>query len=113
MPHSVSSWSMQLTHKWAHKQFAEDKQPKNWFGLDGVQHVWCYHEEEHQDTCVLLTVKHGVVRGMVSVCMKAAGTGKLQFIEGKHVFQYVMWYSKAENDTLLLETGLHSSFLTL
>ncbi len=76
-----------MMHKKARKQFAEDKQTKdmdywNLFGSGGVKRVWRQPSEEYKDKCVLPTVKHGGVIVMVWVCMSAAGTGELQFIEG-------------------------------
>ncbi len=87
-----------MMHKKARKQFAEDKQTKdmdywnhvllsdetkiNLFGSDGVKRVWRQPGEEYKDKCVLPTVKHGGGSVMVWVCMSAAGTGELQFIEG-------------------------------
>ncbi len=86
---------MQLMHKKARKQFAEDKQSKdmnylkyvlwsdetniNLFDSDGVKRVWRQPGEEYKDKCVLPTVKHGGESVMVWGCMSA---GELQFIEG-------------------------------
>ncbi len=88
---------LKLAHKKARKQFAEDNLSKsmnyrnhvlwsdetkiNFFGSDGVQHVWWRPGEEYQENCVLPTVKHGGGSIMVRGCMSAAGTGELQFIE--------------------------------
>ncbi len=89
---------LKMMHKKARKQFAEDKQTKdmdlrnhvlwsdetkiNLFGSDGVKRVWRQQGEEYKDKCVLPTVKHGGGSVMVWGGMSAAGTGKLQFIEG-------------------------------
>ncbi|CAI9544894.1 unnamed protein product, partial [Staurois parvus] len=86
---------LQMLHKKARKQFAKDKQTKdmdywnhvlwsdetkiNFFGSDGVKHVWRQPGEEYKDKYVLSTVKHG--GGSVMVCMSATGTGELQFLE--------------------------------
>ena len=65
---------LKMMHKKAHKQFAEDKQTKdyNWshvlwsdetkinlFGSDGVTRVWWQTGEEYKHKCVLPTIKHG------------------------------------------------------
>ncbi len=87
-----------MMHKKACKQFAEENQTKNmdywnhvlWsdetkinlFGSDCVKRVWWQPGEEYKVKCVLPTVKHGGGSVMVWGCMSAAGTGKLQFIEG-------------------------------
>ncbi len=87
-----------MMHKKSRKQFAEKKQTKNmdywnhvlWsdetkinlFCSDCVKRVWWQPGEEYKDKCVLPTVKHGGGSVMVWGCMSAAGTGKLQFIEG-------------------------------
>ena len=47
-----------------------------------VSSMWWQPGEEYKDKCVLPTVKHGGGIVMVSSCMRAAGTGELQFIEG-------------------------------
>ncbi len=89
---------LKMMHKKACKQFAEDKQNKdmdywnhvlwpdetkiNLFGSDGVKCVWRQPGEEYKDKSVLPTVKHGGGSVMVWGCMSAAGTGKLQLIEG-------------------------------
>ncbi len=89
---------LKLAHKKACKQFAEDNLAKsmnywnhvlwsdeskvNWFGSDGVQHVWWHPGEEYHENCALPTVKHGGGSIMVWGCMSAAGTGELRFIEG-------------------------------
>ncbi len=44
--------------------------------------MWRKPAEEYKDKCVLPTVKHGGRSVMVWVCMIAAGTGELEFIEG-------------------------------
>ncbi len=89
---------LKMMHKKARKQFAEDKQTKdmdywnhvlwsdetkiNLFGSDGVKRVWWQPGEEYKDKCVLPTVKHGGGSVMVWGCMRAAGTGEQQLIEG-------------------------------
>ncbi len=89
---------LKLAHKKARKQLVEDNLSKsmnywnhvlwsgeikiNLFGSDGVQHVWQRPGEEHQENCILPTVKHGGGSNMVRGCMSAAGTGELRFIEG-------------------------------
>ncbi len=64
---------LKMMHKKAHKQFAEDKQTKdywnhilwsdetkiNLFGSDGVKRVWRQPGEEYKDKCFLPTVKRG------------------------------------------------------
>ncbi len=57
-----------------------DETKINLFGSDGVKRVWRQPGEEYKDKCVLPTVRYG--GGSVMVCMSAAGTGALQFIEG-------------------------------
>ncbi|KAL1256371.1 hypothetical protein QQF64_011916, partial [Cirrhinus molitorella] len=79
---------LEMMHKKARKQFAEDKQIKdmdysnhvlwfdenkiNLFGSDGVKRVWRQPGEEYKNKCVLPTVKHGggtvVVWGCMSAC---------------------------------------------
>ncbi len=54
----------------------------NVFGSDGVKRVCQQPGEEYKDKCVLPTVKHVGGSVMVWGCKSAAGTGKLQFIEG-------------------------------
>ncbi len=87
-----------MMHKKSRKQFAEKKQTKNmdywnhvlWsdetkinlFCSDCVKRVGWQPGEEYKVKCVLPTVKHGGGSVMVWGCMSAAGTGKLQFIEG-------------------------------
>ncbi len=87
---------LNMMHKKACKQFAEDKQTEdmgywnhvlwsdetkiNLFGSDGVKRVWRQPGEEYKDKRVLRTVKHGGGSVMVWGCMSAAGTGEL--IEG-------------------------------
>ncbi len=89
---------LELAHKNACKQFAEDNLAKsmndwnhvlwsdeskvNLFVSDGVQHVWRRPGEEYQDKCALPTVKHGGGSIMVWACTTTAGTGELWFIEG-------------------------------
>ncbi len=81
--------------KKARKQFAEDKQTKDmnywnhilWSveakkNVFGVKRVCWQPDEEYKDKCVLPTVKHSGGSVMVWVCMSAAGTGELHFIEG-------------------------------
>ncbi|KAF7247205.1 Transposable element Tcb1 transposase [Varanus komodoensis] len=53
----------------------------NLLGSDGVKRV-ATTSEKYKDKCVLPTVKHGGGSVMVWGCMRAAGTGELQFIEG-------------------------------
>ncbi len=115
-------------HKKACKQFAKDKQTKdmdywnhvlwsdetkiNLFGSDGVKHVWRQPGKECKDKCVLPTVKHVGGSVMVWGFMSAAGTGELQFIEGNHEYQHVLWHTEAEHDPLPLETGPQGSIPT-
>ena len=96
--HSRRKPLLKMMHKKARIQFAADKQTKgmdlwnhvlwfdetkiNFFGSDGVKHVWQQPDEEYKDKCVVPTVKHGDGSVMISGCMSAAGTGELQFFEG-------------------------------
>ncbi len=89
---------LELAHKKACKQFAEDNLAKsmnywnhvlwfdeykvNLFDSDGVQHVWRCPGEEYQEKCALPTVKHGDGSIMVWGCMTTAGTRELRLIEG-------------------------------
>ncbi len=67
---------------WNHVQWS-DETPINFFGSDGVQHVWRRRPgEEYQENCDLPTVKNGGGSITVWGCMSAAGTGELRFIEG-------------------------------
>ncbi len=115
-------------YKKACKQFAEDKQTKdsdywnhvlwsdktkiNPFCSDGVKRVWRQPGEEYKDKCVLSTVKHGGWSVMVWGCMSAAGIGELQFIEGSHECQHILWNTEAEHNPLPSETGPHGSIPT-
>ncbi len=65
---------------WNHVLWSEEN--KYLFGSDGVKCVWRQPGEEYKDKCILPTVKHGGGSVMVRGCMSAAGTGKLQLIEG-------------------------------
>ncbi len=89
---------LKIMHKIVLQTVAEDKQTKdidywnhvlwsdetkiNLFGSDGVKRVWRQPGEEYKDKCVLFTVKQCGGRVMVWGCMRAAGTGEIQFIEG-------------------------------
>ena len=89
---------LKMMHKKGRKQFAVDKQTEemyywnhvlwsdetkvNFFGSDGVKGVWRQPGEEYKDKCVLPTVKHVGGSVMIWGCMRAAGTGELQLIEG-------------------------------
>ncbi len=97
---------LKMMHKKACKQFAEKEQTTdmgywnhvlwsdetkiNVFVSDGVKRVWRQPGEEYKDKYVLPTVKHGGGSVMVWSCVSAAGTGKLQFIEGNHECQHVL-----------------------
>ncbi len=70
-PHIASNWSALAV--------VTEGSP---FGSDGVMRVWRQPGEEYKDKCVLPAVKHGGGSVIVWGCMRAAGTGELQFIEG-------------------------------
>ncbi len=56
--------------------------------------------------------QHGGGSVMVWGCMSAAGTGELQFIEGNHECQHVLWHTEAEHDPLPSEPGPQGSIPT-
>ncbi len=116
---------LKMMHKKAHKQFAEDKQTKdywnhilwsdetkiNLFGSDGVKRVWWQPGEEYKDKCVLPTVNHGggsVMSGLHKCCRHWGATVHW----GNHECQHVLWHTEAEHDPLPSETGPQGSIPT-
>jgi len=118
-----------MMHKKACKQFAEDEQTKdmdywnhvlwsdeaklNLFGSDGVKRVWRQPGEEYKDKCVLHTVKHGGGIVMVWGCMRAAGTGEQQFIEGTMNANMYSDILKQSMIPLPLETGAKEQYSSM
>lgn len=52
-----------------------DETKMNLFGSDDVKHVWWQPVEEHEDRCVLATVKHGGGNVMVWGCRHGGKNG--------------------------------------
>ncbi len=89
-----------MMHKIARKQFAEDKQTEdmdywkhvlwsdetniNLFGSDGFKRVWRREDQVRSTKTSVSYLQSSMGDGNVMVwgCMRAAGTGELQFIEG-------------------------------
>ncbi len=133
-PHTASNWSAWLSSQReasskddaqkACKQFAEDKQTKdywnhilwsdetkiNLFGSDGVKRVWRQPGEEYKDKCVLPTVKHGGGSVMSGAAWVLPALGSYSsFHWGNHECQHVLWHTEAEHDPLPSETGPQGS----